>query len=345
MLTETRQNQLVKRIQKAFPLVERPAKLLAEEIGASESQVLDQLNLWQEEGLLREISAVMEGSALGYDSALVCGRISPERLEQTALIIGAHPTVTHLYERMHDYNVWFTIAVPHEMGLEKHLDLLGRMTGAEYFPLRRTLTFKVGVNFDLKTMANETDVVALKQADRFSPGEEHKQIIRAAQRPLPIAEFPFEVLGKREGVSGTKLLQFLQQHQGGAVRRYIGTLRHRKAGVSCNAMTVWNISGEELSDLGAQLAAFPFVSHCYGRTTLPDFPYRLYSMIHGPDQSTVAAMVQEAYERIDRSHLMLVSPTEFKKCRLRYFLPELDAWDAEARENYDLDHTEACAPN
>jgi len=46
MLTEIKQNQLVKRIQKSFPLVERPARFLAEEIGASESQVLDQLDSW-----------------------------------------------------------------------------------------------------------------------------------------------------------------------------------------------------------------------------------------------------------------------------------------------------------
>lgn len=345
MLTEIKQNQLVKRIQKSFPLVERPARFLAEEIGASESQVLDQLGIWQEEGLLREISAVMEGSALGYDSALVCGRIPADRLEQAAAVIGAHPTVTHLYERSHGYNVWFTIAVPHEMGLEKHLEALARLTDAEYFPLRRTLTFKVGVNFDLKTMANETDVVALKQAGSFSPTEEEKQIIRAAQRPLPIAERPFEVLGQREGVDGTKLLEFLKAHQGGALRRYIGTLRHRKAGVSCNAMTVWRISEEDLPVLGAKLASFPFVSHCYGRTTLHDFPYGLYSMIHGPDAQTVAGMVKEAHGRIGRDHLMLVSPTEFKKCRLRYFLPELEAWDAQVREKCDLDHTEASSLN
>lgn len=329
MITETQQNELAVAMQQAFPVAEHPYRVLSDKLGVKETDVLDTVQMWKSENRLREISAVMEGWALGYDSALVCGKIPKHRLEEVAGIISAHPTITHNYERNHEMNLWFTIAVPKSMGIENHLQALSSLTGIpEYFPLRRTLTFKVGVVFDFQTRKNDTVRIDLPPTiEDFPVTEAEKRIIRALQSDLPVDTRPFALLGEMHGFSESDLLLFANRAKGKALRRYVATFRHRKMGISANGMTVWNVHPSSLADAGKKLATAREVSHCYARSTFAGFPYNLYSMLHGPDSASIAERAAELSSEIGaEDYLILESPTEFKKTRLRYFLPELTDW-------------------
>lgn len=328
-----KQNLLIKRIQKSFPIHAEPFSVLAEELDLKEKEILDQLIEWKEQKFLREISAVMEGSLLDYDSALVCGKVPADRLAEVAQIIGEHPTVTHLYERNHYYNLWFTIAVPFSMGLENHLSILERLTQIEkYYPLRRIDTFKIGVVFDLQTLSNDTSRIDLSFCEeKLNPNETAKRIIRAIQKPLPLTLKPFEALALENGIAEKEILEFMQTNVGKSVRKYIATLRHRNIGVNYNAMTVWSVKEDLLQQKGKDLSVFPQVSHCYSRNKVESFDYNLYSMIHGPDEITVHGYIKEISSTLNlKDYLILHSPTEFKKCRLRYFLKELEEWNDKA---------------
>lgn len=328
-MTETQQNELAVAMQQAFPIAEHPYRVLSDQIGVTESGVLDTVARWKAENRLREISAVMEGWALGYDSALVCGRVPAHRLNEVAGIISGHPTITHNYERNHDFNLWFTIAVPKTMGIENHLHALSKLTGIpEYYPLRRTLTFKVGVVFDFQTRKNDTVRIDLPETiDDYPVTEIEKRIIRALQSDLPVHTRPFAELGEVHGFSENDLLAFANRAKGKALRRYVATFRHRKMGISANGMTVWNVHPARLADAGKKLATAREVSHCYARSTFAGFPYNLYSMLHGPDSGSIAERASQLSREIEADdYLILESPTEFKKTRLRYFLPELTDW-------------------
>jgi DNA-binding Lrp family transcriptional regulator len=114
------------------------------------------------------------------------------------------------------------------------------------------------------------------------------------------------------------------------MRRYVGTFHHRKLGVRGNGMVVWDVREDEIEHLGPVLAQAPEVSHCYARNAIPGFPYRLYSMLHGPSEEACRDIAARISGQLGVSdYLILFSSREFKKCRLRYFLPELDAWWAE----------------
>lgn len=328
-MDESTENELAKRMQKTFPLVKRPYQELAEAIGSTEDAVLERVALWKNEGQLREISAVLEGAILGYDSALVCGRIPVDRLNEIAAIVSDHPTVTHNYERRHEWNLWFTIAVPQNMHLEDHLSALSRLTGVEDFhALRRTETFKIGVVFDLKKRSNDTRRTAIPKSFKKLQIDAHfAHLTRTLQMNLPVCERPFLKLAHSQGLGERDLLDFARENHGSAVRRYVATFRHRRLGVKANGMTVWNVDDENLSTTGSLLAEAPEVSHCYGRTTFPGFPFNLYSMLHAPDTKTLERTAARLATEIKcDDYLILESPTEFKKERLRYFLPELDQW-------------------
>ena len=324
----TPQDELIRTIQAGVPFTRRPFARIADDLGSSEGAVVADLRALSAQGILREISAVLEGSALAYDSALVAGVVPEADVERVAGIVSAHPTVTHNYLRNHAYNLWFTVAVPRGMSLERTLSLLAGECGVEAFrPLRRTLTFKIGVNFDPKTCKNVSAAVPAEAVAAIDVGEREKALFRALQTPLPLVPQPFDELAAMAGVKPEELLAFARGHLGGAIRRYVGTLRHRKLGVHANGMVVWCVPEERAEAVGQQLAKAPDVSHCYARDAIEGFPYTHYSMIHGPDRdSCIAVAAQLSHDTGIEDYAVLFSEREFKKVRLRYFLPELDEW-------------------
>jgi DNA-binding Lrp family transcriptional regulator len=320
--------RLIRTIQAGVPFDRRPFARIGEEVGLPGEAVLEELRKLQAKSILREISAVLEGSALGYDSALVAGVVPPERLDRVVQVVNAHPTVTHNYLRDHSYNLWFTLAAPREMRLEEMLRILARESGVPAFhALRRTRVFKIGVNFDPKTLQNRSAVAPARAVEPIEVGERDARLFRSLQTPLPLVERPFDELAAKAQVEPNALITFARRHLGGAIRRYVGTLRHRKLGVRANGMVVWPVPEERQGEVGARLASAPEVSHCYARNTIEGFPYTLYSMVHGPDADRCREIaVRLARETGISDYAVLFSEKEFKKVRLRYFLPELDEW-------------------
>ena len=327
-LTPTEQNALARAVQDSVPLSPRPWDEIGHTLGLHSREVLDQLCTWKEERKLREISAVLEGSLLGYEGALCAASVPEEDLHRVAAVVNEHPTVTHNYRRDHAYNLWFTIAVPRAMGLARTLDYLGARAGlSQIHILRRTRTFKIGVSFDLVARSSQTETMSPRTASSLHPTPAEVAIIRALQTALPLTERPFLDLASVTGTDEEQLLAFGRQHLGGAIRRYVATFRHRELGVHGNVLVAWNVPEARVEETGLSFAAVPEVSHCYARESFPGFPYSLYTMIHGPDEASCRGLAADLSSRIGiTDYLLLPSRHEFKKCRLRYFLPELDRW-------------------
>jgi DNA-binding Lrp family transcriptional regulator len=328
-LREDDRARLARAIQDGVPLEPEPFEVLAAGLGLAAADVLAQLESWFEAGQLREISAVLEGSALGYDSALAAAAVGGGRIDLVAAQVSQLPTVTHCYARDHHYDLWFTLAVPHEMGIERTLSLLSAEAGGvPLHALRRTATFKIGVNFDVETRENRTASQARVEVPPLCADERTRGLLAALQTPLPLVRRPFAALAAGAGSSEGELLALGKALLGrGVVRRYAATFRHRKLGVRGNGMAVWNVPPAELEEVGRRFAAAPEVSHCYARDPIPGFSYRLYTMVHGPDAASVRAVVARLARDNGRyDHEVLFSSREYKKCRLRFFLPELDAW-------------------
>ncbi|MDH5682577.1 MAG: hypothetical protein OEZ36_13385, partial [Spirochaetota bacterium] len=196
------------------------------------------------------------------------------------------------------------------------------------YPLRRTLSFKIGVNFDLISKTNSTERIKLNEnSPALELDPDVKQIIRLIQTDLPICHKPFLELASGNSSLESKILRFLSTNLQQAVRRYIATFRHRNLGVRANGMVVWQVPENELSDFGHRLAGYSEVSHCYARETFPGFQYNVYSMIHAPTLEKLWDMADKISSELGcGDYLVMDSTVEYKKCRLRYFLPELDHW-------------------
>ncbi|WP_240501049.1 hypothetical protein [Deinococcus sp. LM3] len=108
----TPREQLLNRIQRDIPITRRPYAVIAQDVGLTEAEALSILREVKAEGVLRQVSAIFDTRTLGYQSSLVAAVHDEDQLDAGAEIVNAHPGVSHNYKRNHDFNLWYTIAVP-----------------------------------------------------------------------------------------------------------------------------------------------------------------------------------------------------------------------------------------
>lgn len=337
--TVTPREQLLNRIQKDIPIVQRPYRVLAEEVGLTEQAALDILREVKAEGVLRQVSAIFDTRTLGYKSSLVAAEYAEDQLDAGAEVVNGHPGVSHNYKRNHAFNLWYTIAVPPESDLEAHVQKLHELSGAKVTRLMPTLhLFKIGVEFDM-TGKEDWNAKARPQytAEQRNIGYEVSDLDRAFvlefQKDLPITEEPYADACAALGLTIDELAAHAQKMKAaGALRRVSAVFRHQKAGFTFNAMGVWAVPQERVAEVGRQMAEFKAVSHCYLRPTYPEWPYTIFTMVHGRSKEEafgkIAAIEQEVAPGID--HAILYSTKEYKKVRLEFYQPEFYEW---AREN------------
>jgi DNA-binding Lrp family transcriptional regulator len=327
-------------LQETVPFAVRPFADLGERCGMPEDEVLSRVKALKEEKVIRQISAIFDTRSLGYASSLVAAKIAPEKLDAAVAFINSHPGVSHNYLRNHEFNLWYTIAVPPSstLGLEKTVDLLHRLSGAESTRLLPTLRlFKIGVRFDVEGGAKPGDqsAPAYTEANRRETEPltvKEIEFVRAMQRDLPIVPEPFVAVADELGISFEEAAAMHQRFLAtGRMRRFAAVLHHRKAGFGANAMGVWagpQEDPEALKKLGETMAGFSAVSHCYQRPSYPEWPYNLFTMVHGKSEQeceqTLAA-IAEATGINDRH--ALYSTKEFKKVRVKYFTDEETRWE------------------
>lgn len=340
-LTDT-QSRLLNLVQEEVPLVERPFAALAEKLGLSEADTLSAVRELKEgdRPIIRQISAIFDTKALGYRSSLVAARVPAEKLEHAAAVINAHPGVSHNYKRNHDYNLWYTLAVPPDskLGLEKTIDILHRDSGAIQTRLMPTLKlFKIGVKLNLggDDIATRSEAPRFTEADRnaamaFKVTDEDKRMIRVLQQDLPLVERPYDLWAQQAGVSVPTLLSAAKQYeQQKRMRRFSAVLHHREAGFKSNGMGVWVVPDGQQEKFGETAATFSAVSHCYLRPTYEDWPYNLFTMVHAPSKVDCDKVLETISQTTGiTNYAALYSSKEYKKTRVHYFTPDVEEWEA-----------------
>ena len=155
--------------------------------------------------------------------------------------------------------------------------------------------------------------------ERFD--ELDRAIVASLQGNLPLDEAPFAILAARLQITQEELLERLKEFQEKGILRRVGAvLRHQQAGFSANAMGIWEVDPEEVERVGKIMASFSRVSHCYERPTFPDWPYNLYTMIHGKDQEECYRVAEAISQKTGiKKYRLLFSLQELKKTSMSYF--------------------------
>jgi DNA-binding Lrp family transcriptional regulator len=153
-----------------------------------------------------------------------------------------------------------------------------------------------------------------------------KAILAVVQDDLPLTPTPYADIAAQCDTDEQTVLALLQRLRSeGIIRRFGATLRHQRVGFVCNIMVAWaipkNMNSSARDAAGQILAAHPQVSHCFWRpSTAADWPYALYSMLHGRNDEECLSIVQSLSVRAGLTdYVCLSSLAEFKKTSMRYF--------------------------
>ncbi len=331
-MSEEVKNSLLSLIQKEFPLTKKPFKELGEKLGISEEEILEILREQKKNSIIRQISPIFDTKRLGYKSSLVAFRVDEKDINKAVEVINSHPGVSHNYERNHDFNIWFTIAVAPDstLGLEKTVELLSQKSDAKEAILLPTLKmFKISVKLDTTGKADKKEKINKKAYEDIELTPKILKIIEKTQYDLPIESEPFKTVIEKLNISYDELFETLNLlKKAGVMRRFAAILNHRKAGFNANAMVAWDIDENKAEEIGKTAASFIAVSHCYIRPKYPNWKYNLFTMVHGKTKEQTTSHINDIANEIEFfDKKELYSTREFKKVRIKYFSQEFQTWE------------------
>ncbi|MBI2864508.1 MAG: Lrp/AsnC family transcriptional regulator, partial [Chloroflexi bacterium] len=138
-------------LQSDFPLTGRPFAELGTRLGISETEAVERTKRLKESGIIRQISAIFDSRALGYESTLAAMQVPADRLDEVAAMVSEEAGVSHNYARNHPYNLWFTLTVPPGVDPQQALSAVAARVGVDkclHLPALRV--FKIGVRLDME---------------------------------------------------------------------------------------------------------------------------------------------------------------------------------------------------
>ncbi len=331
-------NEILSIIQKKFPLSKRPFLDIGNELGLSEDEVINIIQQEKDNNIIRQTSAIFDTKSLGFKSSLVAFKINEEDIDHAVEIINSHPGVSHNYERDHEFNIWFTIAVDpgSKIGLEKSVEILAKLTNAQDYIMLPTLKlFKISVKLNTTGKDAKKEKVKKHTKKDITLTPLHLDIIKLIQEDIEIKKEPFANIIKTLNIDYETLFEKLAElKEAGVMRRFAAILNHRNAGFNANAMTVWDVDEKDGEAIGEKAAAFSAVSHCYLRPKYPNWPYNLFTMIHGKTKEETDSIIEEIASEIEhKDKRPLYSTREFKKVRLKYFTPDFKEWEEKHMED------------
>ncbi|MBW7988838.1 MAG: Lrp/AsnC family transcriptional regulator [Planctomycetes bacterium] len=157
-----------------------------------------------------------------------------------------------------------------------------------------------------------------------------QKILAVIQHGLPESQSPFKDMSEKIGIDTGQLLAVLKGwKQQGKIRRIGAIVNHFKVGLGGGAMVVWQVEPARTEEVGKVLAGFEEVSHAYERRTYENWPYSLYTMVHGKSGEDVQQTVQRMSQTCGVSNYrILVTEKELKKVPPTY-ITQIDAKSTE----------------
>ena len=318
--------RLIDEWQGGFPLCERPFAVMAEQLNTDEAVVLQILQDLLADGTLTRFGPLYQIERMGGAFSLAALQVPEIDFECIAAIVNRFPEVAHNYRRDHVLNMWFVLATETSAEIADTVARLEKATKLpvfnfpkekEYFIEARFGVGASGVNHTQSTHDSSSKItLSLERLAQLRP------LIHATQAGLPLTLQPYHTLATQLNSDVMTVITGLQNLlEAGAIRRIGVVPNHYRIGYTANGMSVWNVADERVDELGAQVGALQFVTHCYRRPRhLPHWPYNLFAMIHGASRDEVTTKAEQIAEILGkncRTHTILYSTQILKKTGLR----------------------------
>lgn len=140
---------IINRLQKGFPICERPYAEVAAELDLDESELIGRLERLLAEKTLSRFGPMYHAERLGGGLSLCAMRVPDADFERVAAQVNAFPEVAHNYERDHALNMWFVLATETPQGIKEAIAGIERATGLHVYDLPKIEEYYVGLRFDV----------------------------------------------------------------------------------------------------------------------------------------------------------------------------------------------------
>ena len=115
----------------------------------------------------------------------------------------------------------------------------------------------------------------------------------------------------------SEMLQWMKKYNNGSQKILFTGFDMQDSSESIKQLS--NAFSED-KEITQKMIGFVEVSHCYERPTFPDWPYNIYTMIHGKSEEECEKTIKEIADAINSpQHVRLYSAQELKKTSMQYF--------------------------
>jgi len=328
--------RLIDGYQSGFPVVERPFRVVGEELGVSESEAFERVQRLRDEGVFRRFGAVLNPPVIG-SSTLAAVQAPADRFDEVAEIINGYRQVNHNYRREHEWNMWFVVTAGSRETRDRILDEIAERTGCDVLNLPMLTDYYIDLEFPVvnadrfaRESVESTEVSATRISENAT-GDLSRfdaELLLAIQSGFPLSETPYrdiaaEIAPKLDGdVTVEMVLDGVERlREDGCIKRVGCIVNHVVTGFSNNCMVVWDVPDDELDERGLAVGELPYVTLCYHRPRRPeqDWPYNLFTMIHGREPDAVDEKVDElASDYLPVDHERLYSTETLKQTGAQY---------------------------
>lgn len=315
------ETQLLNNFQHSFPLVHRPFHSIGRRLGMDEKEVIDGFSRLADTGVISRIGPVFSPGSIGV-STLAALSVPDTCVEDIARWLNTFPEINHNYAREHAYNLWFVVTAPHQDWLDGVLHGIADYFGGDMLVLPMIERYHIDLGFDLNGKAcHGRD--AGGQGRRTPLNQNQAKIVAALQSGIRIEPEPFASVCDQAGMGEDEVIdQIVLWRMRGVIKRFGVVVQHHELGFRENAMAVWDVPDNLVSEIGKAAAQQEGVTLCYQRQRqLPSWPYNLFCMVHGTDRAVVEAQIARLAENAELSAFpsqVLFSRRRFKQCGARY---------------------------
>lgn len=139
------QKQLVRALQNGIPVVERPFQVIADSVGITEEQLIQELESMKASGMIRRFGAILRHQEVGFSAnAMVVWNVPDEKVEEFGNAAAAFAQISHCYQRPRfegfPYNMYTMIHGQSKSECEETARKLSKQCKVSQFELLYTIT-------------------------------------------------------------------------------------------------------------------------------------------------------------------------------------------------------------
>ncbi|MDS0221956.1 AsnC family transcriptional regulator [Haloarcula sp. S1AR25-5A] len=321
---------LIDEFQSDFPIQERPFEAVGDALGVSAETALDRVTALRDDGIFRRFGPVLNPPVIG-SSTLAAVSAPEERFDEVAEVINGYRQVNHNYARDHEWNMWFVVTAGSRQRRDEILADIEARTGCSVLVLPMLTDYYIDLEFPVvngdrfaRESLETTDASAtlISEDAAADLSELDRRLLLEIQSGFPLVATPYREVAAAVDADVTEVLAAINRlRRTGCIKRIGCVVNHIVTGFDNNCMVVWDVPDDALDERGEAVGELPYVTLCYNRPRRPDqdWPYNLFTMIHGREAAAVDRKIDElATEHLPYDHDRLYSTATLKQTGARY---------------------------